>query len=71
MTQKALADYKLREFVFDDSDDETKNNDNKLRNPSISVNDIVDRLEKKEEKKRGRSSPDTDERKTRHKSVGS
>ena len=69
-TQKAIADYKLGEFVFDDSEDETKYNDNKLRNPSISVNDIVDKLEKKEEKKRGRSSPETEERKTRHKSVG-
>ena len=69
-TQKALAEYKLGEFVFDDSEDETKYNDNKIRNPSISVNDIVDKLEKKEEKKRGRSSPETEERKTRHKSVG-
>ena len=70
-TQKALADYKLGEFVFDDSEDETKyTNDSKLRNPSISVNDIVDKLEKKEEKKRGRSSPETEDRKTRHKSVG-
>ena len=46
-TQKALADYKISEFVFDDSEDETKHNDNKPRNPSISVNDIVDKLEKR------------------------
>ena len=63
-TQKALAQYNLSEFVFDDSEDSRKSNDNK-----VSVNDIVDKLEKREEKKRGRSYPSNDERKTRHKSV--
>ena len=63
-TQKALAQYNLSEFVFDDSKEDSKSNDNK-----VSVNDIVDQLEKREEKKRGRSSPGNDERKTRHKSV--
>ena len=63
-TQKALAQYNLSEFVFDDSEEDSKSNDNK-----VSVNDIVDKLEKREEKKRGRSSPENDERKTRHKSV--
>ena len=63
-TQKALAQYNLSEFDFDDSEEDSKSNDSK-----VSVNDIVDKLEKREEKKRGRSSPGNDERKTRHKSV--
>ena len=63
-SQKALAQYNLSEFVFDDSEEDSKSDDNK-----VSVNDIVDKLEKREEKKRGRSSPGNDERKTRHKSV--
>ena len=49
-----------------DEDDRNKDKTNK-----ISVNDIVDKLEKREDKKRGRSSPDSDERKIRQRSVAS
>ena len=65
-TQKALEYYNLSDYVFEDSDDDDSNKDktNKIR-----VNDIVDKLEKREDKKRGRSSPDNDERKIRQKSV--
>ena len=65
-TQKALEQYNLGDFVFEDSDD---NDGNKDKTNKISVNDIVDKLEKREDKKRGRSSPDNDERKTRQRSV--
>ena len=65
-TQKALEHYNLSDYVFENSDDDDsiKNRTNK-----ISVNDIVDKLEKRDDKKRGRSSPDNDERKTRQRSV--
>ena len=67
-TQKALEQYNVSDFVFEESDD-----DNGLKNKTnkIIVNDIVDKLEKREDKKRGRSSPDSDERKIRQRSVAS
>ena len=51
-------------FIFPDDGNKDKIN-------KISVNDIVDKLEKREDKKRGRSSPDSDERKIRQRSVAS
>ena len=58
--------YNLGDFVFEDSDD---NDGIKDKTNKISVNDIVDKLEKREDKKRGRSSPDNGERKIRQRSV--
>ena len=66
-TQKALEHYNLSDYVFEDSDDNDDSNKDKTN--KIRVNDIVDKLEKREDKKRGRSSPDNDERKIRQKSV--
>ena len=65
---KNLEQYNVSDFVFEESDEDDGNKD---QTNKISVNDIVDKLEKREDKKRGRSSPDNDERKIRQRSVAS